>query len=303
MKAAHRLILLLALSTGVAAASEPTAHIAGLITDPRLAEASGAVSSRVSDNVIWVINDSGNPAELLAMSPSGSLLSTVSVRGAQNRDWEDLASFDHGQGPFLAIADTGDNEGKRQQISLYLVAEPPSDGSVSEIDVHQQIEFTFPDGPHDVESLIVDPKRPRAYMISKRTTPPALYSVDLRAPGPQVARLVAQIPRLPTSTAAERKIDPRYARYRHQPTAMDISCDGRELWVLTYSSIQRFLRQPGESWARAVTRRDPLPLTLPTPLVPQAEAIAFTRDCSAVLVLSEKTPGPVLRYPLKSAED
>lgn len=280
-------------------AAEPTAQIAGLLTDVRLAEASGAASSRRSPDVIWVVNDSGNPAEILAMSPSGTLLAQVQVRGARNQDWEDLAGYDHGQGPFLAIADTGDNEGKRSQVTLYLIAEPPGDGSVSEVAVHQRIDFSYPDGAHDVEALSIDPHRPRAYLVSKRTTPPALYSVDLRAPGPQVARLLTPLPRMPTATATERQIDPRYARYRHQPTAMDISCDGRELWVLTYSSIQRFQREPGESWSRAMTRRNPKPLALPIPLLPQAEALTFEQDCRAVLVLSEKTPGPILRYPLQ----
>ena len=49
-----------------------------------------------------------------------------------------------------------------------------------------------------------------------------------------------------------------------------------------------------------MTRRDPLTLALPVPLVPQAEALAFNRQCSEVLVLSEKTPGPIVRYELKA---
>jgi len=284
-------------------AENPGAQITGLLTDSRLAEISGATASRIDPKLLWVINDSGNPAELMAIDHRGGLKAQVRVIGARNQDWEDLASYDHGQGPFIAIADTGDNAGKRGFVSLYLVAEPASDGSVSEVPVHKRLNFSFPDGPHDVESLAIDPQRPRAYVISKRTTPPALYSVDLRAPGPQTARLLTAIPRLPVATAAERQIDPRYARYRHQPTAMDIRCGGRELWILTYSSIQRFSRLPGERWSSALTKRAPVPLSLPAPLLPQAEALAFDTHCQSVIVLSEKIPGPIIRYRLGKATE
>ncbi len=302
MRAALSIVLATVLSATTAVADTPSAKITGLLTDSRLDEISGAAASRIDPDLLWVVNDSGNPAELLAIDPRGSLRARVRVIGAENRDWEDLASYDHGQGPYIAIADTGDNGGERGFVSLYLVAEPAGDGSVDHVLVHKQLNFSYPDGAHDVESLVIDPHRPRAYVISKRTTPPALYSVDLRALGPQTARLLTPIPRLPVATQAERQIDARYARYRHQPTAMDISCDGRELWILTYSSVQRFVRRSGERWSRALTRQDPQTLALPIPLLPQAEAIAFDAQCRYVTVLSEKIPGPIVRYSLSKPE-
>jgi hypothetical protein len=53
----------------------------------------------------------GNLADLVGLDSVGAALGQVSVNGARNRDWEDLAAFTHDGNPHLLIADTGDNGG------------------------------------------------------------------------------------------------------------------------------------------------------------------------------------------------
>ena len=46
------------------------------------------------EDVLWAVEDSGNPARLYAISRRGRVLARFKVEGAKNKDWEDLASFD-----------------------------------------------------------------------------------------------------------------------------------------------------------------------------------------------------------------
>lgn len=64
------------------------------------------------------INDGGNQAEIFVIDKEGKLLKTVRVLGAENEDWEDLAS----DGTFLYIGDFGNNLNKRRNLCVYKVA-------------------------------------------------------------------------------------------------------------------------------------------------------------------------------------
>src|SRR5215213_7691535 len=63
----------------------------GTIQNSLITEASGIAASRINSNVLWTHNDSGNPAQLFAMTPAGTNLGTYSITGASNDDWEDIA--------------------------------------------------------------------------------------------------------------------------------------------------------------------------------------------------------------------
>ena len=54
----------------------------------------------------------------------------MSITGARVEDWEALASAPCGKGSCLYVADIGDNDGKRSDITIYRVPEPAkADGS------------------------------------------------------------------------------------------------------------------------------------------------------------------------------
>ena len=72
-----RLSALAALCLCAAACAPPSlpfARMAGLITNGDLNEVSGIAASRVHDDVLWAIEDSGNPARLYALSRRGRIL-------------------------------------------------------------------------------------------------------------------------------------------------------------------------------------------------------------------------------------
>jgi hypothetical protein len=115
------------------------------------------------------------------------------VTDASVDDWEDLAVGPCGQGSCLFIADIGDNNRGRRQITIYRVAEPrPEDKATAPAEAWRVV---YPDGPHDAEALFVASNE-QLFLISKadaRTT--ALYRLGRPAPGRiEKLELVTKLP-------------------------------------------------------------------------------------------------------------
>ena len=142
------------LGCSAAAPAEPQA--VAEIADGALDELSGLVAATRFDG-FWAVEDSGNPAQLVALDAKGARVGAVDV-GAPNRDWEDLARA----GDDLFIADIGDNLGVRAQIVVYRVPEPALTDRVA---VAEAITLTWPEGPRDAEALVVT--GPSLYIFSK----------------------------------------------------------------------------------------------------------------------------------------
>ena len=154
-------------------------------------EASGMVTSRFDDAVLWTHNDSGYDAVLFAVHEDGTLLSRVELAtsrggGLTNRDFEDLAA-----GPCdardrtrscLYVGDFGDNELRATSIHVHRLREPDPRAAPSVVARVETMELTFPDGARDTEAMVVD-DRGTVFLLTKR--PPngrfRLYSAPFRA--------------------------------------------------------------------------------------------------------------------------
>ncbi len=257
-------------------------------------EASGAAASRRADGLLWVVNDSDCTAELHLVGTDGSDRGSVLVEGVRNRDWEDLASYVSGGVPRLLIADTGDNLGQWRQSSLLIVREPalPAEGQrlKGKVKVERRINFRFEGGPRDCEAVAVDVPGRRILLVTKRTIPPELHELPLHPEKPgqlQTTRRIGAvtIPRPPLPVPL-----------MTQPTGLDITADGRRAVLLTYLGVFLYERGDGQSWQDAMAAA---PLPLGAHLLPQAEAIAFSRDASSIRVLSEGVNLPMTLYERK----
>ncbi|MGW8187049.1 MAG: hypothetical protein ACWGNK_07275, partial [Desulfobacterales bacterium] len=158
-----------------------------------------------------------------------------------------------------------------------------------------RIEYVYADGPRDCESVAVDVHRREILLLTKRDEPPVLYSLPLsltHSDKVQTARPVAKVGGLPKPTADDLREDPLYGRFGSQPTAGDISPDGKIFAVLTYKRPFLFYRRKNENWPR-VLERPPIPLDMPR--MRQAEAMCFSKDGRSLIVTSEKLPAPLYR--------
>jgi hypothetical protein len=152
--------------------------------------------------------------------------------------------------------------------------------------------------------VAVDPREETVFLLTKRTQPPALYSLQLRPPakGQSInVELIARLTGIPQPSAWQKILPTPTGRYRAQPTAMDIASDRQTAAVLTYGDILLFQRRPGERWAHTFSRA---PLVLAPHELPQAEALCFSQDGGSVYVTGELKTPLLLRYkvPTKTSE-
>lgn len=278
--------------------------IAGIVTDPALGELSGLAPSRRMAERYWAINDGGNGSYLLLIDTRGRVQRKLTVEGVRNIDWEDLASFRWQGESWLLIADTGDNSGLREQVSLWLLPEPDPAGTGRVAGPARELQLRYPDAPHDVESMTVDAATGTVYLLSKRTVPPVLYALPLSAAGSGervTATAVARLDGIPQPTEREIARDGSLSRFRSQATALELDCSGRGMLVLTYDAVYRFRREAGQDWAEALAGQKPARSSIS--LLPQAEAMALDEQCRNLLIGSEKAPVPLLRFRYRPLPD
>jgi hypothetical protein len=282
------------------------AVLGGYLENPAIQEASGMAASIRNKSVLWVHNDGGIGPYLFAVGSDGKHLAKFRLESADNVDWEDMASFQIDGTAYLLIGDIGDNRAKRPYYSLYVVAEPTITGSdrlhTRSLKVAWQKRFQYEDGPRDCEAIAVEAETRRVLLLSKRNTPPVLYSLPL-SPGPageiDLARKITAVSNIPPPTPADLKF--KYGRYRSRPTAMDLSMTGQTMAVLTYKHVYLYHLSSNENWKTAFAR---LPVIVYLPAqentrLRQREALCFGPQDRSLYVTSEDRHAPIYRLDRK----
>lgn len=263
----------------------------GTIYDKNIGEASGLAVSRIHEDIVWVINDSGNSASIYALNPKGRVLRTLNIEGVSNNDWEDLASFEYEGKPYILIADVGDNAATREAYFLHFVEEPDikktSDLFPLSVKPSWSMTYTYEDGPRDCEAVAVDMVHEKVLLLSKRDHPPILYELVLTKQKNAVAGKCGEIKPFPRKSQDNTK----FSKNSNQPTAMDISPDGSSAVVLTYDCAFYFIKKKSADWASVLS--GPMKEILFSPLR-QAESVCFNRDGSSLFITSEQLPAPLL---------
>lgn len=285
----------------------------GIVNNRELREISGIARSRRKADHFWVHNDSGDQPRIFLLSPSGETLGTWLVESATAVDWEDIASFSVAADKhYLLVADVGDNQSRRDHVSLYLIAEPPfpnqqhaAQVKTDSVPLLAEIKIRYEDGPRNCEAVAVDPISRCGILIEKLEfnisgqRQAGIYHVDLSAFVPEWRQSTAA-----KDDATERDNEPIIAkRIASWPlsyiTAMDIDESGRYLVARTYSHAFLVHRQEHEAWADALTR--PLPQGIQLPIEPQGEAICFGHEPTQIITISERPQQPLWQITLPPA--
>jgi hypothetical protein len=137
------------------------------LQDPAISESSGLATSSYDSSFVLTHNDSGGKPEYFVVDTrTGKTAARVSVPGATNVDWEDIAVSGH----TVYLADIGDNAARRRSVTLYAVGERSTARATATT-------LTYDDGPHDAEALLVPPGgRPR-FVVTKRLLGAGVYRV------------------------------------------------------------------------------------------------------------------------------
>lgn len=229
---------------GVAAAEDTVAFE---LKDSRIVESSGLAPDPTSQ-LYWTVNDSGAQGVAYGVTPEGEVKGSLRFR-VEPRDVEAVAMA----ADRLYVGDIGDNDKERTEVTVFYFDNPKANGQTI---TYNSWDFTYPDGAHDAETLLVDATG-RLYIVTK---------------GAKGA--VYQAPAEPSATA-ENKL-------KKLGAAPAVVTDGtflpgdKQIALLTYSSVEVI---DAKTYAKVASA--------PIPKQKQAESLSLSLDGKSLLVGSE----------------
>lgn len=257
---------------GVVAALVATPFVVGLLvgpgdkplepvfsfTDPEITESSGLVVAQ--DGLFVTVNDSGDSARIFEVDPATGNTVAHTTWAATPLDDEALAPAAHSTDVW--VGDIGDNLVDRDSVTITRVPTGRADlsGAVASYDL------VYPDGPHDAETLLVDPVNGQVLVASKELVGTLYAAPRHLAPGTNELSEVGEV----TGIATDGAFFP----------------DGKHLVIRNYGTAT-FYTYPGLEQVGQVRLPDQQ----------QGEGIAVAPD-GEVYVCSEGAQSPVLRVAL-----
>ncbi len=99
-----------------------------------------AMETVPNSNLLWSIEDSNNDNIIYGLNRQGSIIKSIKITNAKNRDWEDLTSDNNGN---LYIGDFGNNNKKHKRFFIYKISNLSSTNNQTTAEV---ISFKLPKG-------------------------------------------------------------------------------------------------------------------------------------------------------------
>lgn len=226
--------------------------------DPAITESSGLVA--LDDGLVVTVNDSGDRGRVFVVDRRGRTVGTTSWPD-DPVDVEALAPAGRGE---VWVGDTGDNTGSRESITVLRVPVGRGDREVTP----PAYRLVYPDGAHDAETLLADPRGGRLLVVTKELLGGSVYAAPRRLRSDRPNRLR------------------RVARSFAFATDGSFFPDGRHYVVRGYGSAAVYT-YPGHR--RVASFR--------LPAQPQGEGVAVAAD-GTLLLSSEGEHAPVLRVRL-----
>ncbi|RFU18991.1 hypothetical protein D0Z06_23890 [Geodermatophilus marinus] len=269
--------LVLPVPVAAAAPAGPAApSVRCQVTDPRLPELSGLVA--VGEEYL-AINDGGDQVAVHVLD-GACRVTAVHTAPVDPYDPEDLAVGADGT---VWLADTGDNGLDRATVALIALRPDGSTGLYR---------LAYPDGPRDVEALLLAPDG-TPYLVTKEVLgASAVYrpvsalvdsgTVGLTEVG-GVSFTLTGTPGGPVGRAGQLMV-----------TGGAVSRDGRTVALRTYTDAYVWPLS-GSDVAGALAGE---PVRIPLPEALQGEAVTFTPDGSALVVAGEGLPGDLTVVPV-----
>ncbi|HEX8327218.1 MAG TPA: hypothetical protein VF629_06740 [Hymenobacter sp.] len=231
---------------------------------PRTQRESSGLARADSVRYLWNHGDSGIPARLTLLEPSGRVLRTLDLAPLPNADWEDLAQDPAGN---FYIGDFGNNGNQRRDLAIYRLNPRQARPAVDTIAFRFADQRAFPprwtQRNFDCEAFFWHNDTLHLFSKSRALKQWAKHYVVPARPGRHVATLRDSI------------------RLNRPITAADISPDGRTVALLAYGGVFFFARQPGQRLFDGRKSFRALPAT------GQAEGLVFLDD-STFVVSNEK---------------
>ncbi len=263
----------------------------GAVEVSELNALSGLASSRSQPEIVFAHNDHDR-AVVYALDFQGRLHARITLEGAMASDIEDIAVGPCGDRTCVFLGDVGDNAATRKEYAVLRFVEPkvPSEpGSTAMTATFERYRFTYEDGSHNAESLMVGPDG-SVYVVTK-LAPGSGGNVAANGVS-SVYKLAASA--LATSTAARAsKVATLTVPMTGDKAASAAAAHpcGQGFLVRTYNRVYEFVTPAGGNFEAAfgVT-----PSVVAMPDEPQSEGIDYRSDGRGFLTSGEGAKAPLL---------
>ncbi|MEX1366428.1 MAG: hypothetical protein AB1Z98_25110 [Nannocystaceae bacterium] len=245
----------------------------GSLGSPDLNDVSGVAASRAGPG-LWMHNGNQDGERVLLTSLDGTVQFEVVTWSGDESDFEDIAV---GPGPvpgksYVYVGDIGDDTATRSWIQIWrfqdFVDPLLFDGLLD------YYVYWYPDGPHDAETLFVDPVDAAVYIVAEASGGARLY-------------------RAQTLTNYDILEDLGPIDIPFLPTAGDISPQGDFIVMRGTSEGRLWLRAPGQTIADALQQA---PCELRIEPEEDGQAIAIMPDERSYVTTSEGLYQPIWHY-------
>lgn len=240
-----------------------------------LNEASG-IALDPNSNLVWMLNDGGNPAELYGFNKQGEILKTLKI-DAENNDWEDLTTDKAGN---IYIGDFGNNNNKRKDLAILKISKDSlnnkKDTAVERISFYYPDQKKFPPKKkkhhfdceaffHYNDSLYLFTKSREKKNFGKTN----MYKIPASA-GHHKAQLIESFKTCDKS--------------RCWITSADISADGKQIALLTLDAVWVFTDFENDAFLNGKPTKHDLGFSS------QKESVCFI-DSETIYITDEKAFG------------
>lgn len=163
------------------------------LADGEITESSAFV---VDGEVAYTTNDSGDSGRVFTISLATGETVGVTHWAVAPEDVEALAPAGPGE---VWVGDIGDNAGGRSDVTVTRVPVGTGERTAS----GPTYRLSYPDGAHDAETLLCDPRDARLYVVTKEAFAGGVYAAPSRlsADGPNVLTKVGSGPGIATDGA------------------------------------------------------------------------------------------------------
>jgi hypothetical protein len=265
--------------------------ITGRLQDKRIDEASGIAASGIFNDVYYVHNDSGDTSRVFSITPDGKLKNIIYYNGdpAEKLAVHDVEDIAVGPGPdaktsYIYMGDIGDNKAVRKTVTIYRIQEQKNWKDSVIHAAAEPLHLTYPNGPQDAETLMVDPIGKLFYIVSKRQDTVRIYTTPLNFKAGENRVLSFRGKMFFPGIIPLKWI-----------TAGDISRDGHQILLKNYQKVYYWSRT-GDEPVWQTMMRPPRPLSYQPEK--QGEAIGFTLDGRGYYTTSEGVFSPIYYYNL-----
>lgn len=201
----------------------------GTINPNRMESIAGLAASRKTPGVLWA-HTAGAINRIFALETGSRSLDDFTLSQSL-ANAQDIAI---GPGDLMYIGDTG---GNRETVVIARFSEPtpPRAGAVLPLGAQEFFPVKYPDGLHDARGLMIDPTSNDLFVVTFEPAGARVY---------QITQQTLTTPDAVMTFAANAPIG--------SVTAADISADGSKIILRNVSEALMWVRQPGQTIARAL---------------------------------------------------